>query len=99
MKHTPGPWRANINKEGTSNHFIVNESGQSCIAAVHLDVPQIETEANAKLISAAPELLAALKYYFDVLNEVRGQDWYKNPDHVLSKMLSATEKAGLMQAQ
>lgn len=27
------------------------------------------------------------------------QDWHKNPDHVLSKMLNATEKDGLMQAQ
>lgn len=52
-----------------------------------------EAMANAKLIAAAPELLEAIKYYFDVLEEVRGEDWDKKPDHVLSKMINAINKA------
>ena len=48
---------------------------------------------DANLIAAAPELLNALKYYFDVLEEVRGNDWSSRPDHVLQKMLSAVAKA------
>ena len=50
-------------------------------------------EANAKLIAAAPDLLEALEYYFEVLEEVRGKDWAERPDHVLAKMLKAYKKA------
>ena len=45
--------------------------------------------------SNAPELLEAIQYYFDVLEEVRGDDWNKKPDHVLSKMINAINKATL----
>lgn len=46
-----------------------------------------------KLILAAPDLLRAIDYYFSVLEEVRGSDWDKNPDHVLQRFLAAYKKA------
>lgn len=60
-KYSSGPWKAIINKEGAAPHFIKNESGQLLIATVHLDTLQQETISNAKLISAAPELLENLE--------------------------------------
>lgn len=93
IKYTPGPWRYTINKDGSLPHLIKDiNGGQFPIAQVFLNAPQTESEANAKLISASPELLDAIKYYFDVLKEVRGEDWDKSPDHVLSKMLNAYKK-------
>ena len=63
MQHTPGPWRAM--EEGT----IVPLKSVYCerigfqIGFVNTDRKSVETEAraNAELIAAAPELLAALR--------------------------------------
>ena len=49
--------------------------------------------ADAKLIAAAPDLLATIKYYFAVLDEARGKEWREKPDHVAKKMLDAVNKA------
>lgn len=46
-----------------------------------------------KLLLAAPDLLRAIDYYFSVLEEARGKDWDKNPDHVLQSFLAAYKKA------
>lgn len=43
--------------------------------------------------NAAPEMYEAIQYYFSVIGEVRGADWDKKPDHVLSKMINAISKA------
>jgi Asp/Glu/hydantoin racemase len=59
-KHTPGPWTLSSNRAG---HAIVCASGKT-VAAAHLlgtIHPREEVEANALLIAAAPDLLAALK--------------------------------------
>lgn len=59
-KHTPGPWEAD-------HSDIWSRSGKKFIAATMEDgeafkgVSLAEAEANARLIAAAPELLAALK--------------------------------------
>lgn len=58
--HTPGPWKARIYPYG-DHHQVSNKSGQMFIADVlKLDADE-QTEANAKLIAAAPDLLEALK--------------------------------------
>jgi hypothetical protein len=60
-KHTPGPWGINIE----SPHIIYEANKGSCIAWLYDDdmpaVPEWERIANARLISAAPEMLEALK--------------------------------------
>jgi len=57
--HTPGPWEAAkiyVNKsDGSSDTHIAT-------AATH-DVSEVEACANARLIAAAPELLAAAKAF------------------------------------
>jgi hypothetical protein len=73
MPHTPGQWSARFEKEGgydtLSDAWLV-ESGTEHIAALDLckygatwcrEPDAITAEANARLIAAAPDLLAALK--------------------------------------
>ncbi len=62
VPHTPGPW-------GVSSGFVVCESSEArvvanCIPLTGVEALMIEPEvarANARLIAAAPDLLAALK--------------------------------------
>lgn len=63
QKHTPGPWSYHRSLHNRSiNGAYINASDGSRIATVsrnadrHID----EKEANARLIAAAPDLLAAL---------------------------------------
>ena len=64
MGHTPGPWRAS---EGwPSDLWNVDMPGRkwSLLVARHdedFDMPVEEVQANARLIAAAPELLAVLR--------------------------------------
>lgn len=59
--HTPGPWEAD-NNEGYSIWRIVgtrNDGRHSLLAEVIGDCA--ETDANARLIAAAPDMLAVLR--------------------------------------
>lgn len=55
-KHTPGPWRAGYTKLTD----VVAENG-ALIATCHKLKGLVELQANARLIAAAPTLLAAIK--------------------------------------
>ena len=60
-KHSPGPWRQNIVNELT----VVDSTGaEICeISAPYEDGDDYDVHvADARLITAAPEMLAALKY-------------------------------------
>jgi hypothetical protein len=62
--HTPAPWIVSRSNAGmVPVHFqppeVLGRNGQCCVAASLGSGP--EAEANAHLIAAAPELLAALK--------------------------------------
>lgn len=60
-QHTPGPWRV---IPATMSHFLIESAG-----AIVAEIPKTTTapasftecEANARLLAAAPEMLAALK--------------------------------------
>lgn len=54
-QHTPGPWTAQINQ---CHHAVLSLDG-SDIALVRAS--DFDSEANARLIAGAPELLAALE--------------------------------------
>lgn len=61
-QHTPGPWAVSRNNAGAIPlHFqpleVIGRGGACCVAAKLGDGP--EALANAHLIAAAPELLAA----------------------------------------
>jgi len=55
-KHTPGPWRTNLVDD------TLIESGGWCVAKAYgdYDTDFERMEANARLIAAAPDMLAAL---------------------------------------
>lgn len=58
VKHTPGTWQVSHQREDL---ILVGTDAQNVAEMIHDAVDLDEIEANARLISAAPELLAALK--------------------------------------
>lgn len=59
--HTPGPW---LRGNPSRSHILQDNSGRSLIAVVStwtMSDRADEAEANARLIAAAPDMLAALK--------------------------------------
>lgn len=66
-KHTPGPWMDEVlAREG--KRFIYGGSGGYSIGYVFDGRPDDEGRANARLIAAAPDMLAALQFYADEKN-------------------------------
>lgn len=62
-QHTPGPWYS-FQCLPPSIAWSINQSEKSVVASVSgsaLHRPDKESEANARLIAAAPELLAACR--------------------------------------
>ena len=59
-KHTPGPWKVQReNGSPTTGQWMISGGGPGYLAEVR-DLGVGEVEANAFLISAAPEILEAL---------------------------------------
>ena len=66
--HTPGPWTVRERSDDyTEGYFIEAVDRDICTVAVagHTDKVQL---ANARLIAAAPEMLALLKSWLDGAN-------------------------------
>ena len=62
MKHTPGPWVCQTQANGSSiRHPVILSDDGAVSTAQWCDNTQ-KTNANARLIAAAPELLKALRY-------------------------------------
>jgi hypothetical protein len=60
--HTPGPWES-VPPKGSLSHAHI-KSATKPIAFVCWNQSNDEADANARLIAAAPELLAAAKHYY-----------------------------------
>lgn len=56
--HTPGPWK--FGSDGVTDDYIVTGPGKCFIAAVDAG-EDCDNKDNARLIAAAPDLLAAAK--------------------------------------
>jgi hypothetical protein len=56
-KHTPGPWQ--IRSGGNTGKFFVEQSQGAEVTICFVDTNLRSNEANARLIAAAPDLLAA----------------------------------------
>lgn len=78
-KHTPGPWKAT-----ETGGIFSPEPHSSHVASVNQYPNGAESDANARLIAAAPELLAALKSCADFM-----QAWANNPKHVTQNRINA----------
>jgi hypothetical protein len=57
-KHTPGPWRADVQDPAFVNYDV--RTDETIICTMGIDMCTEEEAANARLIAAAPELLEAL---------------------------------------
>lgn len=64
-RHAPGPWATK--PQGEANHHAILLENGKWLAALQFngELTEAQQEASARLIVAAPELLAALK---DLLN-------------------------------
>lgn len=96
--HTKGPWF----KGNTSNHEIMILGGASRNYVCHVTIQQTgggliaksmesEREANAKLIGASPDLLAALEAALPLLESCA--QTHLNGDKIYKQALDALAKA------
>ena len=83
MGHTPGPWKAQLGQAHASwevNQHLPDGGLWSAVADVKANglgsrtVKPKEAAANASLIAAAPELLAALKRLLPLWEEAIGYE-------------------------
>ena len=82
-QHTPGPWHLSECAGQTTDAGICAESGLHITDVGGYGMRDDQNEANARLIAAAPELLAALECLVAV----------GNPSADPLVMFAATEKA------
>jgi hypothetical protein len=64
MTHTPGPWVAEPEYEG-DDATLVHANGVTIADCGYLPRPLAVAEANARLIAAAPDMLALLKEFYE----------------------------------
>jgi len=89
--HTPGPWDANISKGCFSITVGQPKSDYEIIAMVtnyECSRPDAERDANARLIAAAPELLAACEQLTELDVMVVGPDaeeWFEQVRAAIKK--------------
>lgn len=91
-KHTPGLWYSDTFEGITIFHDVKDRRYPICRIE---PIDDGETEANARLIAAAPELLSALK---GMVNEwyQSGQDtieWSKGPTKIRAARIKAAKMA------
>jgi hypothetical protein len=87
VSHTPEPWTADLLLALTlgdhqDSHWRIHSEQRDPRSIYVADLPgsggpEGETEANARLIAAAPELLDALKEVRDYMREGRGGFWIR----------------------
>lgn len=69
LRHTPGPWYFLSNRVNLNLYFFTDSEGQLLGEALGTNRDTAENEANARLISSAPEMLETLlqihSYYSD----------------------------------
>ncbi len=90
-RHTPGEWKAVEQRSGKTT-YIMENSGNKIICEIGLmsEQPPDQDKANARLIAAAPELLAACEWAFGELCEA----WDEPEEKAIpEKFLTAIRKA------
>lgn len=99
MAHTPAPWKTVVSEVDhfTNQIAVVANEGEDDEFCVYHKKAELRGNyeqhiANAALIAAAPELLAALK---ELVSQVEGfQDCNGDKGFVLADALAAIAKAG-----
>jgi hypothetical protein len=85
-EHTPGPWTP-VECDGNADDIAIaaDDGGYVCYS--------VATEADALLIAAAPDLLAALKELIDQLEGIGIPDWHGAEGLSLDQARAAINKA------
>jgi hypothetical protein len=97
-EHTPGPW------EVSDTSIVTKMAPDVCIAVIEDDgeyaAPRNVREANARLIAAAPSLLAALKALLDadVYADGEGMAYIRDSDTEDGKHAVEMAKAAIVEA-
>jgi hypothetical protein len=91
LKHTLGPWET----FGPMRFTVYGGDPKVRIAVVDYctGADSAEHDANARLISAAPDLLAALQYVTDMLSSSVAPDDYEPFRRCMSQARAAISKA------
>lgn len=103
MTHTPGPWGCD-GTEVYAEHLSICTAYRARLDDEGNYMPNAEVNANARLIAAAPELLAALRAAKEFIaghNECMDrtsphggdQEWYAHCDSLFSDCKAAIAKA------
>jgi hypothetical protein len=82
--HTPGPWKTVLSASTRAVTTSNEAPKQATICRLFSECVAFETgefEANARLIAAAPELLAALKMAIGSLLHLKKQSAHLGEDH------------------
>lgn len=95
-KHTPGPWQCYVDLPSVESnwHIVTNASRMRVLANVHIEPGNTMDAANAALITAAPDLLSALKDLIEASDDDAVDDC-EDDGHVaaLDRAISALEAA------
>lgn len=94
--HTPGPWTANPARfvAGANGDVAIVNDHHSLIAVAY--VRNGEEQANARLIAAAPDLLAACRAVAGMEQRARAGeyiDWTSNGNEAIQLVRAAIAKA------
>lgn len=89
VQHTPGPWRLTATSHGLR---LAGEAPGKPGYFATLDDSRPETRANARLIAAAPELLAACQELHRILHGGMTED-YDEMTAALCRAREAIQKA------
>ncbi len=92
--HTPGPWK--IDTLG-SHIWILSETGDYLAEVITSDEegrcrPE-DAEANARLMAAAPELLAAAEEALLILKQLKTDEWAFDDSPIEEQLQDAIAKA------
>lgn len=80
VSHTPGPWRYTPDDGSYITDCTQPEWGQRIVAQMHGDPNKSEVAANAHLIAAAPDLLAACRIAHRMLGKTSQPKWPATAD-------------------
>jgi hypothetical protein len=72
LTHTPGPWTVDLLRSDRSRVIRIQDGNGNDIAQTTNGYPREVAEPNARLIAAAPELLAAARALLAIYDEHLG---------------------------
>ena len=90
-KHTPGPWRAVVrgNQTGITEVAVCIDKANGGTWRPNVRRLTTENAADARLIAAAPELLAALRNLLYVIDSEQLEDYLADDQKLVAKAAHA----------